>query len=441
MSVSPVYFRHTLFQGPSYPLLDWPIDNNSAHASVTPQTLQEAVCGPKRWKWPKQPVFFISDPHADAQAFEASLQATGGVEFQYKKGKRILKLTKQGKRAVFVIGGDCLDKGPSNLALLRSVQQLMQSGARVKLIAGNHDLRLLMGILSVGKKRDAGSEHMFVRMGSKVVPLLEEVFTTYLAGTHWDKNIPSEERCRELLFPSDVWFENFPRLAAGKVTPEGIERELKKMRHKVSTFEGHCAKRGLDMRRVYAVALKCRELFIKRKGEFSWFFHDMQLAYRKGSCLFVHAGLDDTVAESIAKRGIKHLNRQFRKQLKSSLFDFYYSSLANTFRTKYRLADNPLTPVGVAAIKAAGIQLLVRGHVNQLAGQSLSIRQGLLHLEGDITLDRHSRKKEGLPGMGYGATLIHPAGLVVGISADFPCAKVLEPARYQHNLTGVAHAA
>jgi hypothetical protein len=119
----------------------------------------------QNWKWPKQRIVVITDPHADAESFVASLISSGGV---VKTGASLcdFKLTKVGKKSTFIIGGDCLDKGPSNLELLTSIRHLMDLNAKVKLLAGNHDMRLFMGIHALGLKRDTRTEHLFVRMGS-----------------------------------------------------------------------------------------------------------------------------------------------------------------------------------------------------------------------------------------------------------------------------------
>lgn len=77
----------------------------------------------------------------------------------------------------------------------------------------------------------------------------------------------------------------------------------------------------------------------------------------------------------------------------------------------------------------AGLHMVVQGHVNNHAGQRLLAKQGLLHLEADITLDRTSRALEGLEGIGAGATLIFPSGDVIGLSRDHPRAKHFAPER------------
>ena len=404
------------------------VARNEPHPDDLAKVVSEAATY-HQWHWPKRPIFFIADPHADAEAFVASLLASGGVK---RSGPQLnqFQLTKAGRGGLFIIGGDCLDKGPSNLALLRSIRCLMDTGAKVKLLAGNHDVRLLMGIRAMGLKRDPRTEHLFVRMGDKVVPLLKEVHEHYLEGKKLDKRIPSEAECRERLFPAPDWFEHFPHKARKHLNKFGIQRELTRMHRKVGSFEAACQKAGLSLRDVYATALKCRQLFLKRKGEFSWFFREMQLAYREGSFIFLHAGLDDTIARLIDKKSVRFLNKLYRHQVKRDLFSFYYGPLANTMRTKYRPHDMRLTERGVRRMYQEGLHAVVHGHRNRLHGQQIMLREGLIHIESDVTLDRNSRRREGLNGYGAGVTIIRPEGQVLGISTDHPFAKVFEPDAY-----------
>ena len=404
----------------------WPRDESSVNSHVLEPNKTPSLFKKNKLRWPKRSVVFISDPHADAVAFEDSLIAAGVAERKKKAGLGHLSLTKKGKQSEIIVGGDCLDKGPSNLELLRSVKQLYKLKARVTLLAGNHDLRLLMGLLALARKKDVGNQHFFVRMGKKVVPLFREVFDEYLADTKWDKKIPDEDECRELLFPGDDWFKAFPFHAAGFLTAEGIDREVRKMESKNHSFEKHCLSAGLSLRQVYATSLKCQQLFLHKKGEFHWFFRKMELVAKRGSFLFLHAGLDDSMGQMLLKSGTKYANKAFHQNLKRrDLFSFYYSSIANTFRTKYRDADLPLTHRGVKAIHKAGIHVVVQGHINRQQGQRITIKKGLVHVEADITLDCHSRTAEGLKGHGIGATLIGKDTGVVGLSCDYPTAKVI----------------
>ena len=381
----------------------------------------------KGWKWPKRPVFFISDPHADAEAFLASLLSTGGIESP-KRYDRI-KLTKIGKKAHFVIGGDCLDKGPSNLRLLDTIKALYDAGAKVTLIAGNHDIRLLMGLVSMGGKKDVLTEHLFVRMGDKVVPLLAEVFERYVKSNKRRKKLPSINACRRLLFPRNDWFARFPVAVSTRMPEEAVVRELERVGKKIKTFEAACLEYGMTLQDVYLTANMCRKLFLQSKGDYGWFFKRMVLAEKMGSFIFLHAGLDDSVAKILEKKGVKGLNSLYRKQLKNNLFEFYFGTVANVMRTKYRPVDLPLSARGVHRVHQSGVYAVVQGHLNRTHGQRILLKQGLLHIEGDITLDRNSRKKEGLSGLGAGHIRICPSRHIVGISNDYPRAKIFSPTR------------
>jgi hypothetical protein len=202
------------------------------------------------------------------------------------------------------------------------------------------------------------------------------------------------------------------------------------MQKKIALFELACNQAGLSMRDVYVTAQKCRQLFLQPKGKFAWFYRDMQLAYRKGSFLFIHAGLDDSIIEMISKKSVRYINQQFRQYIKKDLYHFYYGNLANTMRTKYRPADLTLSDIGVKRIHRQGLYAIVHGHLNRKYGQRIVLKQGLLHIECDVTLDSGSRQREGLVGEGMGVTIIDPAKRVLGISCDYPFVKAFEPARY-----------
>lgn len=405
----------------------WALDNTASDENdIALATALRSGHALKQWRWPKRPVLFFSDAHADADAFVASLIASGGI---VEDGLQ-LRLSEYGKKACFVIGGDCLDKGPSNLALLRKIRQLLDTGAKVKLLAGNHDIRLLVGLRTLVRPRTVLSEHFFLRMGPKVVPLLKEVFDLYLSGNPLPHSIPDEATCRQRLMPRDTWPQEFADAARGKLSDEAIAKEIAGMAKKRDSFEQAYRDAGLDLRQVYATAQRCVDLFFAPGGEFSWFFSKMKLSYRAGSFLFIHAGLDDNVADLLKKKGHRHLNKLFRKQHSDDLFSFYHGAVNNTLRTKYRKTDLPLSKKGVKKVNKLGIHAIMHGHRNQTNGQRLMLRQGLLHIEGDITMDRNSRIKEGLSGLGVGFTLIHPSGKVIGISNDHHATRVLEPASY-----------
>lgn len=380
----------------------------------------------REWRWPKRRHYFLSDLHGDPEAFAASLVASGGVR-KIGPGLRDFELSALGRKADFIIGGDCFDKGPSSLELLRSIRHLIRQGARVRILAGNHDVRVLFGMRVVGKHKDGRNEHFFIRTGQKIIPLLREIWDVYLAERDGLKGVPGEKACRQRLYPRDDWFTRFPEIAEGHLLPAQRERELSKIKKKYDRFEKTCARAGLSIRQVYAAVEKWKQLFLEPDGEFHWFYRNMRLCYRSGSFLFVHAGVDDAVAKMLAEEGIGPLNRAFRRAMKEAPFDFYFGSLCNTVRTKYRKVDRPFTKKGARHIRRAGISAIIHGHRNLHNGQRLAFRKSLINFECDTSLDRHTRKVEKVRGRGASVTIVEQKGYILGVSSDYPHIKVFHP--------------
>jgi calcineurin-like phosphoesterase family protein len=410
---------------------NWPLGkfHSSAKDQSSSEGLEQQLLNSLKthpWKWPKSALFFFSDLHADADAFIASLVASGGIKKTGPNDDQF-KLTQCGRKAHFIIGGDCFDKGPSNLRLLRCIRLLIDRGARVHILAGNHDIRVKLGLRSVNLNNDPNSEHFFIRMGAKAIPFLQEIQQEYLQDKKALKHIPDEQECHNRLYPSDQWFENFPAQAKAIMSEKAINKELKRMRSKAEQFEADLQKAGLDLRIAYAAALKWQELFLQEQGEFYWYFKKMRLVLQKGSFLFVHAGLDDRIARLISKKGIKHVNQQFKRHVSDAMFTFYYGPLANTIRTKYRDVDMPMTKQGVHKLQEKGIQTIVHGHKNMRYGQRIMLRQGMVNFECDASVDRHTRKKENISDQhGAAVTIFQPTGRVLGISTDYPYIKLFQ---------------
>ena len=396
-------------------------DIGSSEARIT----LEQILADEPLVWPRRKTVFITDPHADPHAFVDSLVASGTVRITGDKTTDF-KLTGSGRNALFIIGGDCIDKGPSNLGLLRTIRQLMDLDARVRLLAGNHDIRLLLGMQMVGRTDDPRSGHFFVRLGHKVMPLLVELRDEYLTGKRAYADIPGEKGCRRRLFPPEKWLEHFPRFSRGVTSERAIDREIKRLKKRMDRFEEARVAHGLSMRDIYAASLAWKRLFLEPEGEFYWFYDSMRLAHRSGSFLYIHAGLNDQLVGLVGHKSAKRLNAQFRKQLEHAPFNFYFGPLAGAFRTKYRDHDWALTKKGVRRLKERGVRVIVHGHLNHHHGQRIYLRDGIINMECDSTMDRGTRKLEGLKGNGASVTVIHPRGRILGISSDYPYIKRLE---------------
>jgi len=375
------------------------------------------------WNWPQRTHFFLCDMHADAEAFFRSLLATGGV---VKAGRddSDFELTAEGREARFVIGGDCFDKGPSNLRLLRALAALRNSGAEVEILAGNHDVRALVGLEYLGRK-EPRLAHLFVRMGKKSIPLFKEIYDAYLAGGNGQRR-RSEDELRALLFPDPSWYADFPDAVRGVVLEKRIKNELVRIREKVQEMEDSRQSMGMNLGMIYAAAEQARQLFRTPGGEFHWFFEEMTLARREGSLLFIHAGVDNLVAAQLEREGVGALNADFRRLMREDLFELYHGPVGNTFRTKYRDSDLPFSGRGGRDLRRAGIFAIVHGHRNIPRGQRVVLRRRILNFECDATVDANTRKLLGLQGVGGAATIISPGGTITGISTDYPYAKTFD---------------
>lgn len=389
-----------------------------SQASVT------QYCRAKMWSWSGRTVYFFSDVHADADAFLLSLVASGGI-VKTGPSDEDFELTEQGKRARFIIGGDCFDKGPDNLRLLEAIHQLYLRGADIVLLAGNHDIRTWLGIYHAESKSPL-LDHLFIRMGKKTVTLLKEIYARFIED-NYEQLMIEEPSIRELLFPSESWYVEFPRLATRWVKPEKLDKELRRIREKTVEFEERALGFGMDLQSVYAAVRKFRELFFEPEGRYFWFFENMKLAHREGSYLFVHAGVDDSLSNMILDKGVDHVNAEFRRTLHEDPFELYHGVLGNAFRTKYRQFDYSFTEAGVALLHRAGIYAIVHGHRNILQGQRLLIRAGMLNFECDASVDRNTRIVEGLHGPGGAAVVFSPGGRVEAISTDYPYIKSFHP--------------
>ena len=377
------------------------------------------------WHWPDRPVVFVSDTHADAEGFLRSLAAAGVI----RRDSSGFHLTEFGSHAQIILGGDTFDKGPSNLGMLDALGDLRLAGANLKILAGNHDLRLRMALDALRGPRSVRREHLFVRMGRKILPALREVLDRYVTPSDLAA-LPDDTACAERLFPRKDWPVAFARAARVDLGENVIRKEVSKLQAKQEKFDQDMAQVGMTHREVLAAALKAHQVFFSSDGPYAWFFDELDVVARYGSLLFVHAGLCDRMCELLVDGGVEVVNERYREAADSATLEFYFGPLANLVRTKYRDTDGELTKRGVDLLHQAGMHMVVQGHVNNHSGQRLISKRGLLHLEGDVTLDRTSRRLEGLDGIGAGATLIFPSGDVIGLSRDYPRAKHFAPDRF-----------
>lgn len=396
--------------------LHWQIIN----ASATQSRLQQ-LSDPARWSWPKNPVFFFTDLHADPTAFTASLITSGLMTHPDNAGSD-LRLTLPSDSFEIVIGGDCFDKGPSNLGVLRLLKSLLDQNLKLTLLAGNHDLRMLLAMRSLLDSHPA-SRYLLIRLGRKVIPFFQELLNEYRPSADLWQSIPDEASCLERLLPNATTSELFKKATRHFMTEQQIARELERLSYRADAFKRYAKDAQLSFRDIYAAIHLWKDAFLLPEGEFFWFFKQQQLAYQVGSFLFLHAGCDDEMANFLAQHSCKQLNQVYQTALDGDPLHLYFGALGNMIRTKYRSLDPALTPSGAQALDQAGITALVHGHRNLHHGQRISLRSNALHFECDTTMNCHSRAAESLSGQGAGVTVIHPEGYVLGISSDYPACK------------------
>jgi hypothetical protein len=381
----------------------------------------------KAWLWPSRLLLFFCDIHADTDAFLLSLTASGGVE-RTGPGDRDYRLTARGRIATFIIGGDCFDKGPNNLRLLGCLQHLLDLGADVCVLAGNHDLRTYLGLYYAGR-RETKLQHLFVRMGKKTMPLFREIWDAARRDGTADGRLLDDAEVKRRLFPSESWYNDFRTEAAALIPPKKLLKEIQRIREKTLELETTCKNLGMTLGEVYAALERARHMFLSADGEFSWYFERMNLARQEGSFLFVHAGVDDAVARVLKNGGVDALNAWYKRLIDADMFELYHGPLGNAFRTKYRDIDFPLTPQGVSDLHGAGIYAIVHGHRNILQGQRMTLRQGVLNFECDASVDCNTRRLEGLEGPGGASVVFEPGGRIRAISTDYPFIKDFDPSR------------
>ena len=414
-------------------ICDWPESlpvSMSATAGDWPVPSADEIrdyAADKLWVWPSRTHLFLTDLHADADAMARSLVLSGGIE-KTGPGETDLTLTPMGRDAKFVIGGDCFDKGPANLGLLRALRHVIDLGADTTLLAGNHDIRTWIGLVCAGQD-DPRHAHLFARMGKKTVPLFNEIYREYVAGGRGAKRV-READARALLLPNDSWYRDFPAAVSDILSEEKITKELNRIREKAADVEAACHKFGLTFATLFQALEMARRLFVAPDGEFAWFFRELTLAYRAGSFLMVHAGVDDEFAHALRRRGVAGVNADFARALNGDLFSLYNGSLGNAFRTKYRPTNPAFTETGLADMHASGIYAVIHGHRSSIAGQQITLRNGMLNFECDASVDAGTRANFALNGPGGAATIVDPDARILGISTDYPLIKTFDATKF-----------
>jgi hypothetical protein len=387
----------------------------------------------KAWLGPPAEHYFFPDLHADGGAILRSLVASGGVD-KFDAHDDALALTEQGRTATFVFGGDLLAKGPSDLRALRIVWSLIEQKASVVLLAGNHDLRIELGLRHLGA-RTVEHAHLFARMGVRSLPLLREVLDEAIRDKTAIRDGLTPDEARRRMFPGDDWYREYPAFARAWSARMRIDPEIERVREKVVEMEREAERLGMDAARLWDAARTAQRELIEPGGAFSWFFPRLRLVHRAGSVLFVHAGVDDEVAHRLRRGGCPEVDIAFREGVDEDPNGLYHGPLGNVVRTRYRARDAKLGPNGIADLHAMGVRAILHGHGPRMDGQELTVHHELLHFACDTAVDGNTRAREGMNTQGGAATIVRRDGRIWGVSTDHSAIKIFDPARYGAILT------
>lgn len=369
------------------------------------------------WVNPAQDVAFFCDIHADSAAFLRSLKKADLITLNSQAAN--LLLTTKGKNTRIVIGGDCFDKGPSTLKLLRLINQLMQQKPDTVLIAGNHDVRFLAGLLALNHQDNPLQFHFFARMGKKAIALLADIYREW--GEHPN---PNQQAC----FVDASWPKAFKKAALDSLPKSLIKKEIKQLHKKQADMHQAWSKHFNDPASLGHAIRWAQTLFLEPQGEFAGFFNQLKLLHIEGSTLFSHAGIDDSLAMRLTTDGLDRINLDFQGHLRQGrLFELYYGPLGNAFRTKYRKYDWPFSVQGAKALKSLKLFAIANGHRHHLNGQQIFVRNSLLNFECDTQLNTHCRAKDAIQTPGWAVTIFGSDGSVVAQSSDHAQIKRFHP--------------
>lgn len=370
---------------------------------------------------PSHEVFVVGDTQGDPGALLRSLVLSGGVA---KTGPEDLdlELTARGAAGHFVMLGDLLGRGPSNVRTLRILRGLKDLGADMRLLAGNEELRFALAMWGLGQP-DARYAHLMIRGGQQLLALLAEARDDPAIDT--DTPI-TESEARAMMLVDDRWFEGAPDWMDGVVPATQHHREIARLREKAAEFSLALEEGRWTLTGAASAAMGLRAACLE--GEFAWYFGSLSLLAQSGSTLFVHAGINDEVATWLAAEGLDRVNERFREGMSSAPLSTYHGALGSCVRTRYRISDARLGDDGLSRLESHGVRVLVHGHAAasdgaHQTGPRLGEHGRLLDVGCDVAINGYRRARQGRDATGAAAVLVRPDGLLCGLSTDLETAR------------------
>lgn len=402
------------------------------------------------WEFPRQHVLFFCDLHGDAEAFRRSLIA-GKAIVCHSKDLLDFDLSDFGKAADIVIAGDIFDKGPSNLDVLELLSHLRSLGAKIIVLAGNHDLRIWLTLKALDAKEleafDYLAEHLERAQLLVSEVLARAVLPTPLASLQPKKAPPTSKKGRSkkaVRRTADEQGRKALQTLFGPALASSDDGAYKGRKawliERWQEIEAFYRQRGIAPDALCDGLMLAYDLLVAPSGRHAWIFAEMQLLHRYGSFLLAHGGVDDQLCAELKADGVDGINKKFRKLLaKARPSELAAGAFGNSTLTKYRPSDEPLTAAGVRRLHGEGIFAIVHGHDNQIGQQNVAYRQELLHFQCDATLNRCTRKLQGLSPRGMAVVIFEPEGRLTALSSDRPEGKTFAPKRCTAPSPGFLH--
>lgn len=336
-------------------------------------------------------VIAIPDIHGEANALLTSLKVSGYIEPKEAKWDGEWHLTEVGKKAHIVFTGDLLDRGSENIGVLEVVKKLRAEGARIEILAGNHEM-ILLNTLSSSHQSDwlhwigngGGSvlkelgEHAHI--STNAVTILDVL--SYLPHMgKYKKNFaempPATASCAKLL---GWWKENSSKIT--RTINDPTDQSIRSALEQASLTDADIAAFG-------KLQEQAKETFLV---QYRGMVESLNLMTIVDDVLYVHASLNEYWIDMLERKGIDGVNREFHTAIKDPKI---LSDMAGS-TGKYGdvVWDRDLQknlkkkPELVRRLKQLGIRMIVHGHTETNGAQMHNTVDNLHIVNGDVSMYR-----------------------------------------------------
>lgn len=274
-----------------------------------------------RWEYdePTQATLYISDLHADRLALDDSI----------KKAKELGWNPAEDKLVTF---GDYIDRGQQNFPLLDGILSLREQVKSMVELCGNHEQILLEALVT----EDPSAIRNWVKNGgSSVLMEIAQESRLLLNGSGGKYNFPVE-------LPSKMNF--FERLSI------------------LLDWRNILEENWLERYDMRAAFIEAQQRFLH--GKYAAVFDRLQLAdLSPQGVLAIHAGVDDTTANIIAKKGVAGANDEFKKLIGKRDFKKLTEKYEGPLWMRAKQKKGKLLTRSVSrTLKGEGARMLIHAH-------------------------------------------------------------------------------